>query len=64
MSEIEINEKIAEIILDIVTDSSATAVPIGALHWYRLECYGGTDTCATVVPIQALRWYRFADIII
>ena len=38
-------------------------VPIGALRWYRLECYGGTDTCATVVPIQALRWYRFADII-
>jgi len=29
-------------------------VPIGALRWYRLECYDGTDSSAAVVPIQAL----------
>ncbi len=31
-------------------------VPIGALRWYRLECYGGTDSSATMVPFR--RYYQ------
>ena len=45
------------------TDSSATMVPIGAIHWYRFLRYSGTDWSDTLVPISPLQWYRFADII-
>ena len=31
-------------LLHFGTDSSVTAVPIGALRWYRFECYDGTDS--------------------